>query len=61
MAVLPITHNYALGTCGMIGTWYHKGKVIISAPFDAATAFSLIQKEKVTVIPAVGNAVYAGR
>lgn len=52
MAVLPIAHNYTLGTCGMIGTWYFKGKVVISAAFDAATVFSLIQREKVTVIPA---------
>jgi 2,3-dihydroxybenzoate-AMP ligase len=52
LAVLPIAHNYTLGSCGMIGAWFHKGKVVISAAVDAATVFSLVQEEKATVIPA---------
>jgi 2,3-dihydroxybenzoate-AMP ligase len=52
LAVLPIAHNYTLGSCGMIGAWFHKGKVVISAAVDAAAVFSLVQKEKATVIPA---------
>lgn len=51
-AVLPIAHNYSLGSYGMIGTWLHHGKVVISANTDAASVFSIVQKEKVTVIAA---------
>lgn len=52
LAVLPIAHNYSLGSYGMIGTWLHHGKVVVSSNTDAASVFSLVQKEKVTVIAA---------
>jgi 2,3-dihydroxybenzoate-AMP ligase len=52
LAVLPTAHNFTLGSCGMIGAWWNKGKVVISAAADAASVFSLVQKEKITVIGA---------
>lgn len=52
LAVLPIAHNYSLGSYGMIGTWLHHGKVVVSSNTDAASVFSIVQKEKVTVIAA---------
>jgi len=52
LAVLPIAHNYSLGSYGMIGTWLHHGKVVISTNTDAASVFSIVQKEKATVIAA---------
>jgi 2,3-dihydroxybenzoate-AMP ligase len=52
LAVLPTAHNFTLGSCGMLGAWWNKGKVIISAATDAASVFSLVQKERITVIGA---------
>lgn len=52
LAVLPIAHNYSLGSSGILGTWFHQGKVVISTNTDAASVFSIVQKEKVTVIAA---------
>ncbi|RLA96834.1 MAG: (2,3-dihydroxybenzoyl)adenylate synthase [Deltaproteobacteria bacterium] len=52
LAVLPMAHNYTLASCGIIGTWFHKGKVVISPDLDTDTVFSLVEQEKVTVIPA---------
>jgi len=51
-AVLPIAHNYSLGSYGMIGTWLHHGKVVISSNMDAASVFSVVQEQRVTVIAA---------
>jgi 2,3-dihydroxybenzoate-AMP ligase len=52
LAVLPTAHNFTLGSCGMLGAWWNKGKVVISAATDAGSVFSLVQKEGITVIGA---------
>jgi 2,3-dihydroxybenzoate-AMP ligase len=52
LAVLPTAHNFTLGSYGMIGTWWNKGKVVISAATDPASVFSVIEREKVTVVGA---------
>ncbi|MGA3174209.1 MAG: AMP-binding protein [Syntrophorhabdales bacterium] len=52
LAVLPTAHNFTLGSCGMLGAWFNKGRVVISAATDAASVFSLVEKEKITVIGA---------
>jgi 2,3-dihydroxybenzoate-AMP ligase len=52
LAVLPIAHNYTLGSCGMLGTWFHEGRVVVDAATDAASVFSLVEKEKVTHVAA---------
>jgi 2,3-dihydroxybenzoate-AMP ligase len=53
MAILPLGHNYNLASPGMLGTWYHGGTVVLAPSGDAADVFSLVAKEKVTVIAAV--------
>ena len=53
MAILPLGHNYNLASPGMLGTWYHGGTVVLATSGDAADVFSLVAKEKVTVIAAV--------
>ena len=52
LAVLPTAHNFTLGSYGMIGAWWNKGKAVISAATDPASVFALIQKEKITVVGA---------
>lgn len=52
MAVLPMAHNYTLGSSGILGTWAYGGKIVISPGTDAATVFSLVEAEKVTHIAA---------
>lgn len=52
LAVLPIGHNYTLACPGVITAFAYGGKVVISPGIDTETIFSLVEKEKVTVIPA---------
>jgi 2,3-dihydroxybenzoate-AMP ligase len=52
LAILPAAHNFTLGSYGMIGTWWNKGKVVIAAATDPASVFSVIEKEKITVVAA---------
>jgi len=52
MAVLPMAHNYTLGSSGILGTWAYGGKVVISPAMDVTTVFSLVEAEKVTHIAA---------
>ena len=53
MAILPLGHNYNLASPGMLGTFYYGGTVVLAPSGDAADVFSLVQREKVTVIAAV--------
>ena len=53
MAILPLGHNYNLASPGMLGTYYYGGTVVLAPSGDAAEVFSLVQREKVTVIAAV--------
>jgi len=53
MAILPLGHNYNLASPGMLGTFYYGGSVVLAASGDAAEVFSLVQRERVTVIAAV--------
>jgi 2,3-dihydroxybenzoate-AMP ligase len=52
LGILPFAHNYTLASCGVMGTWYHKGKAVLSGSVDAVSVFSLVEKEKVTYIAA---------
>ena len=53
MAILPLGHNYNLASPGMLGTYYYGGTVVLAPSGDAAEVFSLVQRERVTVIAAV--------
>ena len=53
MAILPLGHNYNLASPGMLGTFYYGGTVALAPSGDAADVFSLVEREKVTVIAAV--------
>lgn len=52
LAVLPMAHNYTLACPGIQAVFFNGGKVVISPNMDADTIFSLVEKEKVTIIPA---------
>ena len=53
MAILPLGHNYNLASPGMLGCFYYGGTVVLAPSGDAAGVFSLVQREKVSVIAAV--------
>jgi 2,3-dihydroxybenzoate-AMP ligase len=53
MAILPLGHNYNLASPGMLGCFYYGGTVVLAASGDAAEVFSLVQRERVSVIAAV--------
>jgi 2,3-dihydroxybenzoate-AMP ligase len=52
LAVLPLGHNYNLASPGMLGAFYHGGTVVIAPAMDADTVFPLVERHRVTVIPA---------
>ena len=49
---LPLAHNYNLGSPGALGALARGGRVVVSPKTDAATVFALVEREKVTAIPA---------
>ncbi|HEX5494654.1 MAG TPA: AMP-binding protein, partial [Mycobacteriales bacterium] len=49
LAALPVTHNFALGCPGALGTWYMGGKVVLSTDPTPGAAFEVIRREGVTV------------
>ena len=53
MAILPLGHNYNLASPGMLGAFYHGGTVVIAPGTGVDEVFSLVQRERVTVIAAV--------
>jgi 2,3-dihydroxybenzoate-AMP ligase len=53
MAILPLGHNYNLASPGILGTFYYGGTVVLAPSTDTADIFSLVDKEKVTVIASV--------
>jgi 2,3-dihydroxybenzoate-AMP ligase len=53
MAILPLGHNYNLASPGMLGCFYYGGTVVLAPSGDAADVFSLVQREKASVIAAV--------
>ena len=52
LIVLPLAHNYNLGSPGMLGALAAGGTTVIAPKADAATVFSLVEKERATTIPA---------
>lgn len=52
LMILPLAHNYNLGSPGMLGAIGAGGRVVIAPKGDCATVFDLVQRERVTVIPA---------
>lgn len=53
MAILPLGHNYNLASPGILGTYYYGGTVVLAPSTDADDIFSLVEREKVSVIAAV--------
>jgi 2,3-dihydroxybenzoate-AMP ligase len=52
MALLPLGHNYNLAAPGILGVFYYGGTVLISPSADAEVVFPLVEKHRVTAIPA---------
>jgi len=52
LAVLPLGHNYSLASPGMLGAFCHGGQIVVAPAMDAETVFPLVQRHRVTVIPA---------
>lgn len=52
LAVLPMAHNYTLGCPGVLGALAWGGTAVIAPDTSAETVFSLIARERVTVISA---------
>lgn len=52
LMVLPMAHNYNLGSPGILGAISSGGRVVIAPRGDTATVFQLIAAERVTTVPA---------
>ena len=53
LAILPLGHNYNLASPGMLATFYYGGTVVLASGTSVDEVFSLVQRERVTVIAAV--------
>lgn len=53
MVILPLGHNYNLASPGILGVFYYGGTVVLAPSADTAEIFSLVEKEKVSVIASV--------
>lgn len=49
LALLPMAHNFMLGTPGFLGALAHGGRVVISSGRDLGAVFQLIERERVTI------------
>ncbi|MCI0766948.1 (2,3-dihydroxybenzoyl)adenylate synthase [Bacillus sp. TL12] len=49
LAVLPVAHNYPLSSPGTLGTLYAGGRTVLASGGSPDEAFSLIEKERVTI------------
>ena len=52
MPILPLGHNYNLSSPGLMGTLYLGGTVVLAPSPDPETVFPLIERERVSVVPA---------
>jgi len=52
LVVLPMGHNYTLGSPGVLGALANGGRIVIAPKPDCETVFALVESERVTVIPA---------
>ena len=52
MAILPLGHNYNLASPGILGAFYYGGIVVLAASGQAEEVFSLVSRERVSVIAA---------
>jgi len=52
MPILPLAHNYNLASPGMMAALYAGGTVVLAPAGDAETVFALVERERVSVIPA---------
>ena len=52
LAVLPLAHNYTLGSPGALGAIALGGRVVIAPKLDGETVFALVEREGITNIPA---------
>jgi 2,3-dihydroxybenzoate-AMP ligase len=48
LAVLPVTHAFALSAPGVLGTLSCGGKAVLASPDDASATMALIERERVT-------------
>ncbi|MDX9745425.1 MAG: AMP-binding protein [Syntrophales bacterium] len=53
LVAIPMTHNFATACPGWQGVFLHGGRVVLSPSPSPDTIFPLIEREKVTTIPAV--------
>lgn len=52
MAILPLGHNYNLASPGILATFYFGGTVVIAPSTDTNAIFSLVERERVSVLAA---------
>ncbi len=53
LAVLPVEHNFAFGTPGILGALVSGGRVVLSGSPAPRTALGLVERERVTVTSVV--------
>ncbi|MAG97357.1 MAG: AMP-binding protein [Alphaproteobacteria bacterium] len=49
LALLPLGHNFPLGSPGLLGTLWTGGRMVLAPDLDPETFFSLIERESITI------------
>src|SRR5207244_10632621 len=57
LVTVPISHNFPLACPGIQGTLLAGGRVVLGPSPDAEPVFSLVERERVTWLPAVPSSV----
>lgn len=57
LAALPVSHNFALGCPGILGTLSRGGRVVLAPRPDAGCVLPLIARDRVTIVAAVPSLI----
>ncbi|SKB04570.1 (2,3-dihydroxybenzoyl)adenylate synthase [Aeromicrobium choanae] len=50
---LPVSHNFSMSSPGVLGVWHAGGTVVLARDPSPRTAFTLIERERVDIVPLV--------
>jgi 2,3-dihydroxybenzoate-AMP ligase len=53
LVALPVSHNFPMSSPGILGVWHTGGTVVLARDPSPRTAFGLIERERVDIVPLV--------
>ncbi len=53
LVTLPVAHNFPMSSPGILGVWHVGGRVVLARDPSPGTAFRLVERERVDIVPLV--------